>query len=337
MKQSVTRLGIGGAAVFVGLLQIISVAQVRDHPYDGYLAGRDHVVIEVTPGGPAQRAGLRPGDRIIRLGGAAADDSRALDAQPRARIGDTREIIVERGGTPVTLAITFTSLPPIRVIAYLASNLTGISFLAFGLWALIRIPRTSTTLLALAGIGLGAAFVEMPYFESPAARAIQDVTLLPVALFGFVFLLHFTLVFPTPKRILSNRFTLPALYGLPALVAIAYVLGRTTRTGVEPSGWPLLAALVLFMLAFTMSAAALVHSYVNAVPASRSAWGLNFLLMCMVLGMAPIVVTAIALVAPRVVLPGADYYDVVWVLIPVALARAAVRHARTEDAGAAAI
>jgi hypothetical protein len=106
---------------------------------------------------------------------------------------------------------------------------------------------------------------------------------------------------------------------------------------VEPSGWPLLAALVLFMLAFTMSAAALVHSYVNAVPASRSAWGLNFLLMCMVLGMAPIVVTAIALVAPRVVLPGADYYDVVWVLIPVALARAAVRHARTEDAGAAAI
>jgi membrane-associated protease RseP (regulator of RpoE activity) len=157
MKHSVTRLVIIAAAVVVGLLQIISVAQLRDHPYDGYFAGRDHVVVEVAPGGPAQRAGLRPGDRILRLGGVAADDSRALDAQPRARIGDTREIIVERGGLPVTLAITLTSMPPIRVVAYLASNLTGIVL------GLAPVVATAITLVAPRVALPGADYYDVVY------------------------------------------------------------------------------------------------------------------------------------------------------------------------------
>jgi hypothetical protein len=55
----------------------------------------------------------------------------------------------------------------------------------------------------------------------------------------------------------------------------------------------------------------------------------------MVLGLAPIVPTAMALVAPRVVLPGSEHYDIVWVLIPFALARATVRHARSTTIGQA--
>ena len=119
-------------------------------------------------------------------------------------------------------------------------------------------------------------------------------------------------------------------------MSAAYVLAQTLDSTGESSGPPALASLVLALLAFTLSAAALVHSYLAAAPAVRSASGLNLLLASVVLGLAPVVATAIALVAPRAGLPGADYYDVVWVLIPFALARAAVRQARTEQAGAAA-
>jgi hypothetical protein len=328
MADRITRVGVGIAAAFVCLLQFLSVAQVGDQTYRGYVADSSRVVIDVGRAGPAERAGVVIGDRIIRIGSVDAADAAALEAQPRAKVGEVRELVVLRGGRVIALRLTYQRLPPIRVVAYLVSNVTGISFLGFGLWALVRIPRTSTTLLALSGVGLGAAFVEMPYFASPVVRATQDAALLPMAMFGFVFLLHFTLVFPLPKRMMASRYALPGIYTPPALVAGAYVLAivvdaRGLRAGATQ------AALIVALLSFALSAAAMVHGYVTSRPPMRASWGLHALLASVVLGLAPIVATAVAVVAPRVVLPGSEYYDLVWVLIPFALARSAVRHSRS--------
>ena len=335
MAFPIARFGIGVAAALVGLLQVLSVVQVRDHPYAGYRTDTNRVVSEVSPGGPAERAGIRIGDRITHIGGIAADDARRLGAQPRAGVGESRDIVVDRNGRQVTASLTYGSLPAMDMIAYLTSSLTGLCFLGFGVWAMLRIPRASTTLLALAGIGLGAAFVNMPYFDSPTARAVQDGLLVPAAMFGFVFLLHFMLVFPVPKRLMASRLALPAIYAPPALVAAGYLLATwlTASRSDGPGAAMLLAALIVVFVAFALSVAALVHGYATASSSFRAAWGLNTLLVCVVLGLAPLVATAIAMVAPRVVLPGAEYYDVVWVLIPFALARAAVRHARATTLG----
>jgi hypothetical protein len=334
MKHPVLSLAIGVAAALVGLLQIISVLQLREQTYRGYRTDSTRVVTEISRGGPAERAGISVGDRITRIGGVAADGSGALEAQPRARIGEMREIVVDRGGHPVTLSLTYEGLPAMDAVASLASSLTGICFLGFGLWAFVRVPRASTTLLALAGIGLGAAFVDMPYFASPTFRAVQDAALLPIAMFGFVFLLHFTLVFPAPMRVVARRFTLPVLYGPPVVVAVTFMLAKGLDGGGSSGLGSLTAtlALVLVLVLFTLSAAAIVHGYVTTAPAARSAWGLNVLLVSILLGLAPIVSTAIAMVAPRVALPGSENYDVVWVLIPFALARAAVRNAQATAA-----
>jgi len=335
MKYPMARLTICVAAALVGLLQILSLIQMHDHPYSGYRTDATRVVSEMSPGGPAVQAGIRIGDRIIRIGGVAADDTRTLRAQPRAKVGEPREIVVERDGRQVVASLTYGPLPALDIVGYLASSLTGICLLGFGVWAMARIPRVSTTLLALAGIGLGAAFVNMPYFDSPTARAVQDALLVPAAMFGFVFLLHFMLVFPAPKRLMASRLALPAIYAPPVLVAAGYLLATwlTASRSDGPGAAMLFAALIVVCVAFALSVAALVHGYVTAGASFRSAWGLNALLVCMVLGLAPIVPTAIALVAPRVVLPGSEYYDVVWVLIPFALARSAVRHARTTTLG----
>ena len=53
------------------------------------------------------------------------------------------------------------------------------------------------------------------------------------------------------------------------------------------------------------------------------------------LGLAPMVPTAVYLVAPGVVFPGSDYYDLTWVLVPFAMARATILHARNSQASAA--
>jgi len=335
MTHPIARFGIGVAAALVAVLQVLSAVQVGDHPYAGYRRDTNRVVREVSPGGPAERAGLRIGDRVTRIGGVDAADARTLDAQPRAGVGESREIVVDRDGRPVTARLTYGSLPPMEMIGYLTSSFTGLCFLGFGVWAMARIPSTSTTLLALAGIGLGAAFVNMPYFDSPAVRAVQEAFLVPAAMFGFVFLLHFTLVFPTPKRLMASRFALPAIYAPPALIATSYLLATWLTAGRSggPAAALLLAALVVVFIAFALSIAALVHGYATASSSFRSAWGLNALLVCVVPGLAPLVATAIVMVAPQVVLPGAEYYDVVWVLIPFALARAAVRHARATALG----
>lgn len=61
----------------------------------------------VTPGSPADRAGLKAGDLVVRLGGQAVNDlatySTALYAQ---RPGDEVDIVVERAGERLTLRVT---------------------------------------------------------------------------------------------------------------------------------------------------------------------------------------------------------------------------------------
>ena len=322
------------ASALVGLLHVLSLAQMGDQAYRGYRTDQSRVVTEVSPGGPADRAGFRPGDRITRIGGVDVADSRALDALPPARPGETRAYVVDRSGQLVPLTLTFGKLPGVDAFAYLTSGLTGICFLVFGLWAYFRVPTASTKLLALTGIGLGATFVEMPYFASPRLRALQDAVLLPVSMFGFVFLLHFFLVFPIRKRVLAHGFTLPPPYVLGALVAVAYMAAKLFGTGDWETVGSLAReiALVLALACFALAVVAFVHGYVHTDRGLRSAWGLNGLLVALLLGFAPMVPTAIALAAPRLVLPASEYYDLVWVLIPFALARAAMRQARAQTA-----
>jgi len=96
-------------------------------------------------------------------------------------------------------------------------------------------------------------------------------------------------------------------------------------------------SLVAVLVYFLLAVVALVRSYLHATPFERGASGLNVLVACIVLGLAPMIPTAVYLVAPGVAFPGSDYYDLTWVLIPFALARATVLQAGREPAETAAL
>jgi hypothetical protein len=331
------RWAIVAAAAVVALLHVLGALQVREQVYRGYRSGSNHVIIEVTQGGPAERAGLRVGDRIMRIDDIDARDTKALEARPRARVGQPQSIVVDRGGTSVEAGLVLDGLPPMGVVSYLASGVTGLSFVGFGLWAYLYAPRRTSRLLALAGIGLGAVFTEQPYVATPVGSALQESGLIVAGLFGFAALLHFTLVFPKERRVLSRKATLLVIYVPAAAVSAAKVAATIVRRG-EPGGAAVLTttlSLVLVLLYFALAIVMLVESFLRATPAERSTSGLNVLVGCMVLGLAPMIPTATYLVAPSVVFPGSDYYDVTWVLIPFALARATVLQARNSAASVA--
>jgi hypothetical protein len=324
------RRAIVAAAAVVGLLHVLGALQVREQVYRGYRGGDDRVIIEVIQGGPADRAGLKVGDRLLRVDGIDAGDTKALQARPRARVGHTQSIVIDRGGSSMEVQLILAGLPPMGVVAYLASGLTGLSFLAFGLWAYLHAPRRTSRLLALAGIGLGAVFTEQPYVASPFAGALQESGLIAAGVFGFAALLHFTLVFPQERRILRWNTAMPVIYAPAAIVSAAQLGAAVVQRG-EPGGAAALMttlSLVVVLVYFLLAVAALVQSCVRATPAERASSGLNVLVVCIVLGLAPMIPTAVYLVAPGVVFPGSEYYDLTWVLVPFALARATILQAR---------
>ena len=60
----------------------------------------------MTKGSPAERAGLRVGDRVIAINGRALDtDIASNEAYVRGRPGDPVELTVERAGEPKPLTL----------------------------------------------------------------------------------------------------------------------------------------------------------------------------------------------------------------------------------------
>lgn len=70
------------------------------------------LVVSVTQGGPADRAGLRAGDLIVAVGGTAIADIRALVREVAARApGDMTALTVLRAGEDLTLEIEIGARP----------------------------------------------------------------------------------------------------------------------------------------------------------------------------------------------------------------------------------
>ena len=77
---------------------------------DGTPAGTG--IVAVTSGGPADHAGLRPGDVIRAAGGTPTPDTQALaGALAAARPGDQLTLSVIRGTQELTVKLTLGELP----------------------------------------------------------------------------------------------------------------------------------------------------------------------------------------------------------------------------------
>lgn len=76
-----------------------------------YGVTRGLLVVQVVPGGPADRAGIRPGDVIVRLGDVEVNTFiDLLKALARYRVGDRVPVTVLRGGRSLTVTVVLGEL-----------------------------------------------------------------------------------------------------------------------------------------------------------------------------------------------------------------------------------
>ena len=125
VNSQIATNGGGGGNVGVGfavpantvreVVPRLAGGQTIERPYLGLTtaAGSSGVEVQdVTPGGPAQRAGLRPGDVVVSVDGDAVsepgDVANALDGNEP---GDSVDVEVERGGDREQLDVTLGTRP----------------------------------------------------------------------------------------------------------------------------------------------------------------------------------------------------------------------------------
>ncbi len=321
---------VPAALVFVwGLFGLVDQ---RNAPYSGFDWSRA-AVLRVHAGGPAERAGLRVGDRILAIGGIPVDNLRALQQQPRAAIGETRTLLVERtdattgAKTTETIPLTYTTEPAGAVAKSLVIAAVGLVFLLAGITAYVRAPSTTTFLFAVVGLCFGASLLPGPYIQVAAQRTFLSLASSLALLAGFAALLHLVLVFPDRKGVIGRRWTRELLYLPVAIVLLAGI--PVVLAGFSGVALAILGGSVVLVYG-GLSVLALVHSYLRSNPVGRRDDGLHVMLAGLVVGLLPIcAAVVVGMLGVRVdLLPGADYLALTLVAIPIAIAVALVRGAR---------
>jgi hypothetical protein len=263
-------------------------------------------------------------------------DTRSLVAMAAGKRGQTQALVVQRAGENLTFTATLEPLPLRELVLGLASALIGWCFLAAGLWAFIARPARHTLLLALTGLTMG--FGPVPEAGAVPLRLLLAVLLTVSGLAGVSLLLHFALVFPRPKPLVQDPLTVTWLY-VPAAAAALYMALLLVVRPTMTSGMSRLIGVVMpgvFFLYLAGALAAFIHSYVKANRAERASLGLNLVVVAVAVGFVPSIVSMfVSAVAPRLVLPGSDYYYLTVAVVPLALAWAAVRAKPAEAVAAA--
>ena len=204
-----------------------------------YIAG-EHCerVQSVVPGSPAERAGMKPGDRILRVNGAALEDEGTLSRiWARHRPGDAVELAVQRyeNATPLILHATFranalASVGP-GILQHLGQGVVQVfplAFLTVGLAVLfLRMEDPNAWLLAL----MFGGFIAVPSFANSflnVPSSLRPVAMVYRALFNNMVAAFFYFFFATfPARSPLDR-------RLPWLKWIALVLGAALALPVLP-------------------------------------------------------------------------------------------------------
>jgi len=219
---------LGVLTVAIGVVAIWDVLLLK--PDDGarWLLGSSPVRIEeVVPGGPADRVGLRPGDRILGIGSSiirgAADGTREL---LKYEPGDAVPYLIQRGREtlPKTLVL---GLHRTADTLYGYSVLLALTFLATGGFVISRKPDDSAAVLFYY---LCLAFtLFLVCSQGQTSYYSVDLIIQNAGSLGFFLLpalfVHLFLVFPSrpaPRR----RWPRALLYAPSLLLFIRYVAGH---------------------------------------------------------------------------------------------------------------
>ncbi|MBV8519328.1 MAG: protein kinase [Acidobacteria bacterium] len=226
------------AAVALVLVNFYSLATRPSLGFD--YSTSDARVLSVTPGGPAARAGIAPGDRVLSING----DVVAADAMPLffVRAGQSVPVIVQRGENVRTIALSAVSAEEQREEALRAGGARAVSAITgylnyplhiwmLGLAAALLVLRPGNFDARLAALSLTSWAGSLFLFRYSGMGIVLDALPAPaawllVALDGtfsagfFAVNLHFALVFASERatRVSRTWQTIPYIAALPIFI-----------------------------------------------------------------------------------------------------------------------
>jgi membrane-associated protease RseP (regulator of RpoE activity) len=323
------------AGAVVALFAVMSLLDRGNATYSGFSTDPTSVVTQVRPDSPAAAAGFEVGDQLVSTGGIDITDAKANSRRPRSEIGETREYVVDRGGSQDTLTLTFAALPGRQAMLQLVGWLTGVFFLVFGIWPYLKNRNEKTGLLVTTGLSLAVLFIGPPYFASFAIRTAIGAIIFPILLIGLASLLHLMLLLPNRSPWLDKPSAGKILYMPAALIAVFFLF----LTLVQPDSTNSLSTIsnILFGVFFTglfgASLVVLVRTYLRSSADERRVHGLHVVVAGVVLALVPLVVSiAMNVLAPKVILPGSDFFGLTFILLPIALAYAVMKTPEAAEA-----
>jgi len=318
-------------AAIVFIWGVVGTLDIKNIPYSGYVLSPDRVVTIVREGSPAALAGVKVGDTVTRVNDIAIADFGSLAAQQRPSIGSDGSITVKRGETEPTLTFKYGSQPTVDLIAnFGAVTLTGLAFLILGLMVYLKKPTRLSTMFCIVSLLFALALFNNPYFASSVQRRLIGGALTFLVAILFAVVLDYCLNFPSTKKIIAGhswlRHAIYVVVGAFGLMIATIIITTPTITPVRS-----MLVSVAFSLVFggyiLLSVIAVVHSYLKATTEERSATGLNLMLLGMVIGFGPLLLSILVhTISPHMGdLPGERFYGITLLAIPIGLAMALMK------------
>jgi two-component system NtrC family sensor kinase len=265
---------------FAVILALVSVAAIVfacinfqkerefSSPYDGiwWVEDGGHLRAErVDPDGPGQKAGIKPGDRVVAVDGRNVSNAGSLERQLyRAGIWSKATYSLVRQGVPVEAPLILT---PADRSLYGGLRLIALVYLGIGLYVLLRRWTAPKSTHFYVFCLVSFIFYSFHYtgklndFDWIVYWANVLAWLLQPALF-----LHFSLVFPERKRLVTRRpWLVPLVYIPGAILLAAQVSALTILQPSEVLRWNLDRVQMSYLaLYFILAAYVLWHSYRHA-------------------------------------------------------------------------
>jgi len=215
------------------------------------------VVIDVTPGGASDRAGMKVGDMITRINGQGFRDAQGADLLLRRGVsGKASSYDIVRDGQNITLQVTLAEFG--FALSLLVFCLSGMVYIAAGLFIALKRPALP------AALTMGLWFILVGFFISVIAvrgeadqtpfTMFRDILKVYGAFLGAAFAFHTTLLFPWERpRALKQKWLLPLLYGTALISPLLFLPGEPALPIVFLFAYLILGAVLTFVCRETLT------------------------------------------------------------------------------------
>lgn len=299
---------------------ILGLMDAKNYSYSGYQSSGDYSIIKVEQGSPAEAAGMQVGDVIKTSGGIPITDSKALSARARTKIGEVREFVVNRNGEDVTLQLTFGALTEKDNSLNLVAFFIGLLFVVLGYYINAKLNTKLSLSFAVFALTFGTTFLSGPYIEPGFLSNLVSSVSTAVLMFSFASLAFFMLDFPPKSKFLEQDKNRKMLY-VPAIIIIAIItllnfLKPDSSSGMNTTLRLIFGVIIIFY--FGLALITLIQKYLKTKAESRSATGLNHMVLGALIGLLPILIYfTINTISPKTILPGNDYIFLTFAAIPI--------------------